>query len=81
MPMAHPSGLTPAQIEDYLYRSYTRADGLWFVLTEEKYGFDAALALNEAVWKVLPKIQARLLQEHLNLARDLEDWGARSRPN
>lgn len=69
--MAHPSGLSPEQIEDYLYRSYTRVDGLWFVLTEEQYGFDAALALDEAVWKVLPKIQARLLQQHLTLAPDI----------
>jgi hypothetical protein len=69
--MSHPSGLTPEQIEDYLYRSYTRVDGLWFVLAEERYGFNAALALDEAVWKAMPKIQARLLQQHLNLTRDL----------
>ncbi len=69
--MSHPSQLTPEQIQEYLYRSYTRVDGLWFVLTEERYGFDAALVLDEAVWKVLPKIQARFLQEQLSLARDL----------
>ena len=68
--MAHPSGLTPPQVEEYLYRSYTRVDGLWFVLTEERYGFKAALALDEAVWRVLPKTQARLLQQQLSLARD-----------
>lgn len=71
MAMAHASGLTPEQIEDYLYRSYTRIDGLWFVLAEERYGFDAALALDEAVWRVVPKIQARQLQEQLKLARDI----------
>ncbi len=68
--MSHPSRLTPEQIQEYLYHSYTRVDGLWFVLTEERYGFDAALALDEAVWKVMPKIQARLLQQQLSLARD-----------
>ncbi len=68
--MAHPSGLTEQQIEEYLHRSYTRVDGLWFVLAEERHGFDAALALDEAVWRVLPKIQARLLQEQLSLTRD-----------
>ncbi len=68
--MAHPSGLTHEQVEDYLYRSYTRVDGLWFVLTEERYGFEAALALDEAVWKVMPKIQARHLQQQLTLTRD-----------
>jgi hypothetical protein len=69
--MAQPSGLTPAQVEEYLHRSYTRVDGLWFVITEEKYGFDTALELDQAVWKVLPKIQARLLQQQLNLRKDI----------
>jgi hypothetical protein len=69
--MTHPSGLSPRQIEDYLHRSYTRVDGLWFMLAEEKFGFDNALALDEAVWKVLPKIQARLLREQLGLGRGL----------
>jgi hypothetical protein len=66
----HPSGLAPEQLEEYLYRSYTRVDGLWFVLTEERHGFEDALALDEAVWKVVPKIQARLLQQQLGLSRD-----------
>lgn len=69
--MEHPSGLSPEQVEEYLYRSYTRVDGLWFVLAEERYGFDAALALDESVWKVMPKIQARLLQEQLDLTKDM----------
>jgi hypothetical protein len=65
--MEHPSGLTAQQMEEYLHRSYTRVDGLWFVLMEERYGFEAALAVDEAVWRVLPKIQARLLREQLKL--------------
>jgi hypothetical protein len=69
--MTNASALTTDQIEEYLYRSYTRVDGLWFMLTEERFGFDAALQLDEAVWKVLPKIQARLLQQQLKLTRDL----------
>ena len=68
--MAHASGMTTEQIEEYLYRSYTRVDGLWFVLAEERYGFEVALALDEAVWRVLPKIQARLLQQQLGLGPD-----------
>jgi hypothetical protein len=69
--MSHPSGLSTDQVEEYLHRTYTRVDGLWFVIAEERYGFDAALALDEAVWKALPKIQARLLQQQLSLTRDL----------
>lgn len=54
--------LTPQQIAEYFQRSYTTVDGLWFMKIEEKYGFDAALDIDNEVWKVFPKIQARLLK-------------------
>ncbi len=54
--------LTPEQIAEYFQRSYTVVDGLWFMKVEEKYGFDAALDIDNEVWKVCPKIQARLLK-------------------
>lgn len=54
--------LTDKQIEDFYHRSYKAVDGLWFVKVEEKYGFDIALQIDEQVWKVLPKIQARMLK-------------------
>jgi len=54
--------LTEKQISDYFHRSYTSVDGLWFMKVEEKYGFDTALEIDREVWKVLPKIQARLLK-------------------
>ena len=54
--------LTPKQIAEYFHRSYTTVDGLWFMKIEGKYGFDAALDIDNEVWKVFPKIQARLLK-------------------
>jgi len=54
--------LTPEQIAEYFHRGYTAVDGLWFMKIEEKYGFDAALDIDNEVWKVFPKIQARLLK-------------------
>jgi hypothetical protein len=54
--------LTNQQIIEYLQRSYTALDGLWFMKVEERCGFDAALAIDQEVWKVLPKIQARKLK-------------------
>ena len=54
--------LTDKQIAEYFRRSYTAVDGLWFMKVEEKYGFDVALQLDEAVWRVLPKIQARAMK-------------------
>ncbi len=64
--------LTDEQKAEYFRRSYTAVDGLWFMKVEERYGFDAALELDEAVWKVLPKIQARAMKAMLNLDCGLE---------
>jgi hypothetical protein len=55
--------LNDKQIADFFRRSYTAVDGLWFMKAEEKYGFDAALDLDDEVWKVFPKVQARMLKD------------------
>jgi hypothetical protein len=57
--------LTDQQIIEYFHRSYKAADGLWFMKVEEKYGFDAALERDKEVWKVMPKIQARMIKSML----------------
>lgn len=54
--------LNDRQVAEFFHRSYTTVDGLWFVKLEEKYGFGAALEIDNEVWKVLPKIQARMLK-------------------
>jgi hypothetical protein len=59
--------LTSQQIAEYFSRSYKAADGLWFMKVEEKYGFDAALEVDNEVWKVMPKIQARMMKQFLGL--------------
>ena len=59
--------LTEEQKTEYFRRSYTAVDGLWFMKVEERLGFDEALRLDEAVWKVLPKIQARALKGMMHL--------------
>jgi hypothetical protein len=64
--------LTDEQKTEYFRRSYTSVDGLWFMMIEEKYGFEEALERDEAVWKVLPKIQARALKQMMNLDRGLD---------
>jgi len=61
------TALDSEQIAEYFRRSYATADGLWFMKVEEKYGFDAALEIDDEVWKVLPKIQARLIKKFLDL--------------
>ena len=65
--------LNSQQIAEYFSRSYTSADGLWFMKVEEKYGFDAALEVDDEVWKVLPKIQARLIKKFLDLKEGPDD--------
>jgi len=57
----------------YYHRCYKAVDGLWFVKSEEKYGFDDALEIDRQVWKVMPKIQARFLKEKLGKDTGLED--------
>jgi hypothetical protein len=55
------------QIINYFHRCYQAVDGLWFMEVEEKIGFDAALDVDREVWKVMPKIQARMLKSMLKL--------------
>jgi hypothetical protein len=66
------TSLTDEQKTEYFRRSYTAVDGLWFMKVEESLGFDEALRLDEAVWKVLPKIQARALKGMMKLEDGLE---------
>lgn len=63
---------TDRQIAEYFRRCYTAADGLWFMKVEERYGFEAALQMDEAVWSVLPKIQARAMKAICNLENGME---------
>ena len=52
---------------EYLRRSYFAVDGLWFVKTEELFSRDDALRLDEQVWQILAKIQARKAKELLKI--------------
>ena len=52
-------------ILEMLRRSYFAADGLWFVLLEEEEGLERALEIDERVWRVMPKLQARKARELL----------------
>jgi hypothetical protein len=64
--------LTEKQISEYFKRSYTAVDGLWFMKAEERYGFGTALDIDDEVWKVMPKIQARKLKSMGNLTDGLD---------
>ncbi len=63
--------LTEEQKTEYFRRSYTAVDGLWFMKVEERMGFEAALQIDEAVWEILPKIQARALKAMMDLPAGL----------
>jgi len=64
--------LTDRQVAEYFRRSYTAVDGLWFMKVEGRYGFEMALQVDEDVWKVLPKIQARTLMSMIGLSKDMD---------
>lgn len=59
--------LNSQQVIDYFHRCYKAVDGLWFMKVEEKFGFECALDVDNEVWKVMPKIQARMFKSMLNL--------------
>lgn len=59
-----------AQTADFLRRSYFAVDGLWFVKTEERRGFEEAMDLDVAVWDVMAKIQARKARALLGIEGD-----------
>lgn len=52
---------------EYLRRSYMAVDGLWFVKAEEQLSHGEALMLDEQVWQIMPKIQARKAKELLKI--------------
>lgn len=64
--------LSDRQKAEYFHRSYTAVDGLWFLKMEERHGFDAALDVDDAVWAVMPKIQARKLKSLTGLESGLD---------
>lgn len=64
--------LTEEQKTQYFHRSFSAVDGLWFMKAEDRYDFDTALALDGEVWKVLPKIQARMMKKMGNLSEGID---------
>ena len=64
--------LRSEQVAEYFSRSYKAVDGLWFMKVENELGFDAALELDNEVWEVMPKIQARLIKSFLGLESGID---------
>lgn len=55
-------------VAEYFKKCFLSVDGLWFVKLEEAFSFDTALEIDVAVWKVLPKIEARTIKKLLSLS-------------
>ncbi len=64
--------LTNEQAADFFHRCYAAVDGLWCMKVEKRYGFETALEIDNAVWQVFPKIQARKLKELTKLGNGIE---------
>jgi Family of unknown function (DUF6125) len=64
--------ISDKQAVEYFRRSYTTADGLWFMKVEDTFDFETALEIDHQVWKVLPKIQARMIKSMLSLDNGLQ---------
>ena len=72
-----PTDYGDAILTAYLRRSYHAVDGLWFVKVEEALDFDEALQIDERVWEVLAKIQAREARALLGASGNTPDELAR----
>jgi hypothetical protein len=59
-------------IVDYLRKCFVSVDGLWFMKAEEDADFEKALELDIEVWKVLPKIEARTIQDLLDIDKGIK---------
>lgn len=64
--------LSDLQAAEFFHRSYTAIDGLWFMKMEARHGFGAALSIDDEVWQVFPKIQARMLKQFTGVSSGLE---------
>jgi len=64
--------LTDKQVAEYLQRSYSATDGLWFMKVENQFNCETALELDRQVWQVMPKIQARKLKTLLKLGSGMD---------
>jgi len=62
--------ITDRQIIEFFSHSYKASDGLWFMKVEETYGFDVALEIDKEVWKIMPKIQARMIKAMLRKSKN-----------
>ena len=51
-------------------RSLNTLDGLWFTAVEQEYGLDAALKLDEEVWRGLGLAQARRVKKGFAIKED-----------
>jgi hypothetical protein len=52
---------------EYFKKCFFTVDGLWFMKLEEDTSFEKSLEIDIAVWKILPKIQARTIKKLLGL--------------
>jgi len=59
-------------VAEFFRKSFLSVDGLWFLKVEEAFSFDTALDIDVAVWRVLPKIEARTIQRLLSLGNGIE---------
>ena len=64
------SNLPKENIPDYIFmqlRNLWAVDGLYFLCIEDAYGTKAATTIDQHVWEVMGKIEARKLKEFLHI--------------
>lgn len=66
------SGLDYEQQAELFRHAFATVDGLWFTKVEEQFGFDKALEIDDEVWKVQSKIQARAVKSLLKAGNGMQ---------
>ena len=70
--MAKPeySQIPPGNLVELCSRGFYTLDGLWFSLVEKKFGIEAALEIDEEVWRRLYLAQAKRLLKYVPVDED-----------
>lgn len=52
---------------EFLLNQFRRADGFWFLEAEDKFGYDAAIKINEDVWDRMGRLMTREIKQRFGI--------------
>ena len=52
---------------EFLLNQFRRVDGFWFLEAEDKFGYDAAIKINEDVWDRMGRLMTREIKQRFGI--------------